>query len=409
MEEKKLIILLKSFPKISETFILQELVLLSQRGFDPIIYARVKPKEETIVHSLMKQLKIKDIRYLPLYSLKTRMIILCLFLKTIIQFGTKVVWKIFMEGRRNAKNDIYKQSILCFYAAIWIIHDLKLCKGAKYHIHAQFLDYPTEIAWIINQLTGIEYSISSHAKDIYTTSKEDIQKYIYQATKIKTCTEYNRIYLSELVGDEKVERIYHGVNCDFFSMQKLQTKIRLLSVARLVEKKGFINILKALDILRIKYPDFIYTIIGHGELHNVIVDYIEFLDIKEHILIIPYATQEVVRDYLSISDVFINASLVTKNGDRDGIPNSVAEAMAMEIPVIATNISGITELVKHKETGYLAESNNAMSIYEGIMYYIENKDAKEMIIRNAFQLIQEHFSAQKVFERCELFYRSLLK
>jgi glycosyltransferase involved in cell wall biosynthesis len=272
------------------------------------------------------------------------------------------------------------------------------------------LDYPAEIAWIIQQLTSIEYSISSHAKDIYTTSKEDIQRYIKHATKIKTCTEYNRQYILGLLGNNEkvVECIYHGVNCNFFSKRKLQKKVRLLSVARLVEKKGYIDILKALDILRIKYPDFIYTIIGHGELHDEIKNYIEFLNLKEQVYLIPYATQEVVRDYLSISDIFINASLIVGSGDRDGIPNSIAEAMAMEVPVIGTAISGITELIKHKETGYLVESSNAMSIYMGIIYYLDNKEDKNLITKNAYQFVKDNFSAQKIFENCGHFYNSII-
>jgi glycosyltransferase involved in cell wall biosynthesis len=400
---------MKSFPKLSETFILQEIALLTKNGFEPVVYARVKPKEETITHAMMSELNI-NVRYFPVYSLKTRLKLLYLFIKTMIQYETKTVWELFMYARKKSKIDIYKQSILCFYATLWVVHDLELNNrtGINYHIHAQFLDYPTEIAYNIHQLTGIEYSISSHAKDIYTTTKEDIHKFVGAAVKIKTCTEYNRKYLSELLGnDTKIERIYHGINCNFFSKRNLQSSIRLISVARLVEKKGFITILKALDILRIKYPNFIYTIIGHGELYGDIMRHISFLNLDKHIHIIPYAAQEVVRDYLSMSDIFINASLVAKNGDRDGIPNSIAEAMAMEVPVIGTAISGITELIKHKETGYLAESKNAMSIYNGIVFYIENREHKEQIIQNAWQFIQDNFCSEKVFEQCKQFYESL--
>lgn len=405
---KQLIIILKSFPKISETFILQELVLLTKNNYKPIIYARVKPKEEKIVHKLVDELNL-EVRYLPRLNFRSKIKLFWILLKMIYKFDAKLIIKLLIDAYKKSRNNIYRQSILCFFGAIWIINDLKLKKGANYHMHPQFLDYPAEITNIIYKITKIEYSISSHAKDIYTTPKELIQEFVSNATHIKTCTKYNYKYLCEATNTpEKIHMIYHGINCDFFSKSKLKKQIRLISIARLVEKKGFFDILKALSILKIRYPDFIYTIIGHGELHDEIIKHIDFLNLNENIQIIPYATQEVVRDYLSFSDVFINASLITKNGDRDGIPNSIAEAMAMEVPVIGTEVSGITELLKHKQTGYLAESKNAMSIYEGILFFLENEDLKDEIVQNAHRYIFENFHYLSVFKKCEEFYMKLV-
>jgi glycosyltransferase involved in cell wall biosynthesis len=404
---KKMIMILKSFPKLSETFILQELVLLHKNGFELFLFARNKTQDEPVTHTMLEDLNI-EVKYIPevkwfrFYSI---------FLTMLIKFKSKRVWRLFVETYKKSKNGISKKrKRFCFYGALYIIKELKIdAKNSNYHIHSQFIDFIAEIAHNIHQLTGIEYSISSHAKDLYTTSKDDIIKYAESANKIKTCTEYNKNYLKELAGNNlQIERVYHGIDCDFFSKRKLQSKIRLISVARFVEKKGYKYILGALDILRNKYPDFIYTIIGHGVLYEDIQSLINSMSLQKNIQIIQYATQEIVRDYLSINDIFINASVITKNGDRDGIPNSIAEAMAMEVPVVGTAVSGITELIKHKITGYLAESYNPESLYEGIIFYLENKDEKDKIIENARAFVNDNFCSKNVFDNCKLFYESVL-
>jgi len=405
--KKKLIMILKSFPKLSETFILQELVLLHKNDFKLFIYARHKTQDEPFTHTLLNDLNI-DVKYIPIPKWYRVYPILLTMLN---KLEPKKVWNLWRETRKKTKNGISKKrKLFSFYGALWIIKDLKIGNGNNdYHIHSQFIDFMAEIAYNIHQFTDIEYSISSHAKDLYTTPKENLIKYMKSAQKIKTCTEYNKDYLQDYNENNlQIERIYHGIDCEFFSKKNLQSNIRLITVARFVEKKGYKYILEALAILKNKYPNFIFTIIGHGILYDDIQKLINSMSLQKNIQVIQYATQEIVRDYLSISDIFINASIITDNGDRDGIPNSIAEAMAMEVPVVGTAVSGITELIKHKVTGYLSESNNSESLYEGIIFYLENKEEKVRIVENARTFINDNFYSEKVFYDCKIFYESVL-
>ena len=404
---KKMIMILKSFPKLSETFILQELVLLHKNKFELFIYARNKTQDEPFTHTILKDLNI-EVKYIPIPKWYR---VYPILLTMLTKFETKKVWNLFVNTRKKSKNRLSKKrKLFCFYGALWIIKDLKIgISNNNYHIHSQFIDFIVEIAYNIHQLAGIEYSISSHAKDIYTTPKEDLIRYMESAKKIKTCTDYNKNYLQSLSENKlQIERIYHGIDCEFFSKKNLQSNIRLITVARFVEKKGYKYILEALAILKNKYPNFIYTIIGHGILYDDIQKLINSMNLQKNIQIIQFATQEVIRDYLSLSDIFLNASIITENGDRDGIPNSIAEAMAMEIPVVGTSVSGITELIKHKVTGYLAESNNSESLYKGIIFYLENKDDRVRIVENAYAFISDNFYSKKKFNDCRLFYESVL-
>lgn len=406
---KQLIIILKTFPKLSETFIQQEIIQLISCGINPIIYSRAYPKNEPYSHPAINGLNL-DVRYIPYATRNGKDSLFRIVHRLRKKYGLSKMIQLYREAMSSTDDMNKSKSRLCVYAALWILDNLNPQDPSSYHIHAQFLDYPTEIAYNIHRLSGIDYSISCHAKDIYTSPESDIKKFVENSTAIKTCTKYNAKYLNDYVNDtKKISTIYHGVDCNFFSQEPSCNPIRLISVARLVEKKGYFTILKALYMLKSRYPNFIYTIIGHGELQQEIQKHISFLHLEKNVILIPYAVQEIIRDYLKQSDIFINASIVTKNGDRDGIPNSIAEAMSMGVPVIATDVSGINELIHHKETGYLAQTRDAASIYNGLVYYLEFPEERKRISRNACKFVQDNFNRDNLFIQCKQFYLERLK
>lgn len=407
--QKTLVFILKAFPRISETFILQEIRRLEERGCPLIIFSRAFPEDEPFVQTVALGLKSK-VYYIPYASPKGRDSVRQLLKRLRMKYDLSLIKKTYRLAKAMGRNNPKNRSRHCVYAALWILDQLDVASPDDYHIHAQFLDYPAETAYYIHLFSGIDYSISCHAKDIYTSPKEDHIRFLASAVALKTCTQYNSEYLKEETGmPDKIHTVLHGIDVGFFSRETLPGKIRLVSVARLVEKKGYFVMMKALDMLNKRYPEFQMTIIGHGKLEAEIREQIRFLHLEEKVIIIPYATREVVRDYLAFSDIFVNASIITKSGDRDGIPNSIAEAMSMELPVVATNVSGIGEIVKHLETGYLADSRDAASIYNGIVYFIENPEERKTIAKRARQFILENFSADKAFEDCEAFYEPLLR
>lgn len=408
--DKQLILILKTYPKVSETFIMHEITQLIASGISPIIFSRMAPTDEPFNH------KEADSHNLPVYYIpyshpqgvdaSYRLLYRCAH-----NYDYPKIRSLCVECYHRYKANKADYGIYCLYGALWILDHLDVTQITQYHIHSQFLDYPTEIAYYMNQISGVEYSISCHSKDLYTSPPENILRFVSCAKGIKTCTEYNAQYLRNLIGDKcPISMAYHGVNCEFFSRNSMiQSELRLLSVARMVRKKGYSFILKSLNMLKVRYPNFRYTIIGHGKLEDSIREQIHFLGLDNNVVIIQYAPQEVIRDYLMHTDIFINASVITHDGDRDGIPNSIAEAMSMEVPVVATDISGIPEIVRHLETGYLANMHDAGSLYNGLVYYIEFPDERKRIVRNARQFITEHFDSNKTFGRCLAFFGQMLK
>lgn len=406
--KQKLIIIIKSFPKLSETFILQELKHLIDQGFSPVIYA-YRSQEEMIHPDAL--LVSPYIRYLSFSAKNIRKNLLPLLLFAYKNCNRNAVKNVFLQSMKTFRTDEDHIMFMCFYAALWIIRDMRLHEAPdKSHIHTQFLDFPTLVANNIKAFIGTEYSISCHAKDIYLTDNDTCIKFIKDAKLLKTCTNFNVDHLAGIVGGaDKLRLIYHGIDTKFFSKEHSCKTLRLLSVARLVEKKGYIYILKALDILKVNYPNFRYTIIGHGKLESQILEYIDYLGLKSKINIITYTSKQTIKDYLEHTDIFLNGSVVTAKGDRDGIPNSLLEAMAMEVPVVATDVSGISEVVAHKQTGYLCESRDPMDIYNGILYYIENPAERMRIAENARKFVEEKFDSENLFEKCADFYQEVME
>ncbi len=404
--EKVLIILVKIFPKVSETFIYKEISLLCQYGYRPIIYSMWPPDGEPSLNKVDLFPDI-EVRYVPPFSDDhDEMKMLMRRLKK--KYSEELINRLARISTTEYATGRGKRKFICCHAAFRIIEDLGFTDPQNYHIHAQFLDYPAEIAYLIHEITGVNYSISCHARDIYTSSPEDIKKVVSNSIGLKTCTHYNAHYLKDIVDVPDIKTVYHGVDCDFFTNHHEEKPLRLLSVARFVEKKGYPYMFEALAKFMEKNSNFILTIIGHGKLEEECRKLIQSHHLEDKVVVIPYASKAIVKYYLANCDIFINASVIAHDNDRDGIPNSVAEAMSMEVPVIATDVSGISELVIHKETGYLAIPNNADSLLDGLEYFIHNPEDRKRIAQNGRSYVLDHFQSKMMFEDCLAFYSEVL-
>ena len=325
------------------------------------------------------------------------------------KYSEKLINQLVYNSTQEYANGMGKGKYIACYAAFRILENLDVVNPQDYHIHAQFLDQPAEVAYLIHKIAGVNYSISCHARDIYTSTPEDIKRVVGDSVGLKTCTKYNALYLKNIVDEpSKIKMVYHGVDCDFFSKGQEEEPIRLLSVARFVQKKGYPFIFEALSMLQKVYPSFILTIIGHGKLEEECRTLIQSYHLEDKVVIIPYASKSIVRYYLKNSDIFINASVIADDEDRDGIPNSIAEAMSMGVPVVATDVSGVPELVVHKETGYLAAQKDAKSLLEGLLFFIYHPEERKDIGANGMDYVKKHFQSKMMFADCLSFYEEVL-
>lgn len=364
--------ILKGFPRLSETFIINEILLLEELGFRLHIFALRNPGE-TSIHEKVHRIRAK-ITYIPDYFWR--------FLFPFLRINIRL-W------RRNP--ELYRQAfsfaLLCslrernsaplkrFVQAAYLAEN-SLPGTGVIHFHAHFSHDPTTVAFFASWLTGLNYSFSAHAKDIYLQSRDFLREKIARAQFVVTCTEYNKNYL-EKIGRRHVPvlRCYHGIDLDIFSgsgKSKPNSCPHILSIGRLVPKKGFPVLIEALFFLRRQGFHFRCTIIGNGPLKQKLQEKISDLMLDDWVKILPPMSQHRILQYYRTADLFALACEVDKDGDRDGIPNVIVEAMAMGIPVVSTHVSGIPECLESGVNGILAAEKDPRAFAEGMIKILRN-------------------------------------
>ncbi len=239
------------------------------------------------------------------------------------------------------------------------------------HIHGNWAHYPATAARFISRLLGINYSFSAHAgADIYR-HPAGLKGKITEALFVNTCTTANHRYLESLCGhslQDKVRVIYHGINLKRFepcSSERTYPPL-VLSVGTLTEAKGFHYAIEACRILKDRGLNFQYMIIGRGEKSSTLKQQIHRLGLDDLVILQDEMPHVALRETYARATAFLAPSVITKEGGRDGIPNVLAEAMAMGLAVIASDVSGIPELVKHEKNGLLAPPGDPEALAESI-------------------------------------------
>ncbi|HEB56774.1 MAG TPA: colanic acid biosynthesis glycosyltransferase WcaL [Gammaproteobacteria bacterium] len=270
-----------------------------------------------------------------------------------------------------------------------------LLKKQCSHLHVHFMDVPAQIAMYASSLSGIPFSITAHANDIFENAFL-LRTKSERATKIITISEFNRQYL-----------IKQGVPEDKLTIVRCATKTpknpknhdepipiapTIGSLGRLVEKKGMDILLKAIKILIQNGHKTHLQIAGSGPLENELKSLSAELGISPNVTFIGAIANEQVPDWLNKIDIFVLACQIDSAGDMDGIPVVLMEAMAHGVPVISTKLSGIPELVIPNKTGLLAEPGSASDLAKKIAEMINNPETRKVFCNNALQHINSEFS-----------------
>jgi glycosyltransferase involved in cell wall biosynthesis len=227
------------------------------------------------------------------------------------------------------------------------------------HIHAHFLGLPATVAYHVWRQTGIPYSLTGHARDIYV--EQTPTEVIRNAAFRTTCTQHNVDYLNEKYPDSPFILVRHGIDVSQYSFRREQSTTppcRLLAIGRLVEKKGFIYLIRACSVLKDWQFPFHLTLIGDGPLRSVVETEISHLEPGMAIMrssLLPHS--EIIQS-LHLADLLVVPSVLAQDGDLEGIPNVILEGMAVGVPVIATPAGSIREAVKNGITGVTVEEKN---------------------------------------------------
>jgi glycosyltransferase involved in cell wall biosynthesis len=400
--------ILKGYPRISETFISNEILLLEKLGFSIHLFSMRRPREN-FTHNSIKQIRA-SVDYLPETLLKPlprllyhNVLLAAKHPKTYAAVA-KIAARRFLRTRKSA-------TIKHLMQAGYLAHRLLPGTGVT-HLHAHFAHSPTSVAMFTSRLTGLPFSFTAHAKDIYTTDPRQLREKIQLARFVVTCTEYNRRHLAGLCDGAQtaIHRIYHGIDTRLFcgSQEKPSPPAppyRILTIARLTPKKGLPTILKALKLLGEQGVVVKHTLIGDGDDREKTMALIESLGLSGISRWLGTRPHHEVLEHFRKADLFVLGCEVASNGDRDGIPNVLLESMAMGVPVVTTHISAIPELVEDQKTGLLVPPGRPDRLAAAMLRLLTDEGLRNRIVPAARRCIADGFDNRQLINDLAAVYR----
>jgi glycosyltransferase involved in cell wall biosynthesis len=400
--------ILKGYPRLSETFIVNEILLLEQLGLKLHIFAMRNPGE-TKVHESVGRVRA-PVTYIPDYFWR------CFF--SFIGANVKLwrrrpgwYWPAFRFALWRSLRQRSSSTIKRFAQAAYLVQ--KCLPGTTVaHFHAHFSHGPTTVAYFASWLTGLHYSFSAHAKDIYIQEHDFLREKIRRADFVVTCTGFNRDYLMRVAGGEApIFCVHHGNDLQMFApaaRRRNDSCPVILSVGRFVPKKGFAGLLRALHKLRQDGWNFYCYIIGGGPLQNELEALQRHLGLDDCVELKRQMSQNELLHYYRQADLFALACEVQSDGDRDGIPNVLVEAMAMGIPVVSTAISGIPELVENSISGLLVPEKDVAALADAMKTLLGQPEVARRLGLAGRDKVERDFDAKRNVEQIRALLRNAL-
>ena len=397
---------LKGYPRLSETFIAQEIAALEARGLN-VLLASLRHPTESRRHPVHDRIRA-PLLYLPeyLYQEPLRVLRAWWRLRRGPAYGAmRSIW--FADLRREPLRNIANRGRR-FGQALVLANELP---ADITWIHVHFLHTPASVARYAAMLRGLPWSGSAHAKDIWTTPDWELREKLAACEWLVTCTATNRDHLAALAPPGRVELVYHGLDLAQFppppeprAMRdggSAGDPVRILSVGRLVEKKGTDVLLDALARLP-AHLQWRLVHVGGGPLHDAMAGRARSLGIADRIDWRGAMMQpELIKEYRA-ADIFVLASRVAHDGDRDGLPNVLMEAQCQGLPCVSTRVSAIPELIEHGVTGVLVEAESAQPLADALAALIADP-ARRAALGSAGQArVVERFGLERNIGRLAL-------
>lgn len=388
--------LTKRFPRVSETFILDEILGLEALGIPLVLFAIAPPGKELLQPDVEKvQSPVFYIR--PYYQrvrdkLKTKLDVLVNHINLFTISPKRYLNVVLYIARKRRHLSTVKHFIEAGQLA------MMLKEKNAVHLHAAFAHGPASVAHFVHLLTGIPFSFAGHAKDIYISAPDLLARKITAAEFVLACSKSARDYLVSLSesNQEKIKLISHGVDIIRFSptgssLDVLDDSIHILGVGRLVEKKGYPVLLEAISILVEKNYKITCEIIGSGPLKAELLNLVNKLKINNVVSFKGSLVHQQIAQAYRTCDIFVQSSIVLSNRDRDGIPNSLLEAMASAKAVVASAVAGIPEVLP-PGCGILVPPDNPQELADALIRLIEDEVLRDNLAKTARSFVVKNYN-----------------
>jgi colanic acid/amylovoran biosynthesis glycosyltransferase len=376
--DRKLGYLFERFPAFTQTFCARELAELYRQGISPPVYSIRRPTEARPANIPLENIPIY---YLPdtnslEFKIRTKL----------IPPRLKDLWSGSGDLRDKGR----------FREAVYLGQRLK--KAQVSHLHVHFAGLASRTAWWIKRLFGITYSFTGHANDIFCPKPEQrvgLADLLREALFVVVVSDFGANWLQRSFPESahKIQRVYNGLDLSVFKPATQEAEpVRLLSIGRLIEKKGFKFLIEACRLLRSSGFSFACQIVGEGPEHDHLQEAIQVSQLSDIVRLRGALPQTEIVELLSQSSIFVFPGVHDSAGDTDNLPTVLIEAMASSLPTIATRIAGIPEIVQHDENGILVPEKDPVRLADAIRSLAGDQALLERFSRASRRIAEEKFA-----------------
>ena len=377
----RLAYLFERFPAFTKTFCAREVAELYRQNFRVPVFSIRRPNDDRPLNISLEDV---DVRYLPdSNSLRFKV------LTRLAARRFSPVW----NPKRDAR-DKHR-----FYEAVHL--------GALFEkqgitaLHAHFAGIAARTAWWIKRLSGMPYSFTGHANDIFVEKADQripLRQLVEDAEFVATETDYSAAYLKAKFPEaaHKIHRVYNGLNLDVFRPAEppASPPLQILSIGRLIPKKGFGYLVQACKYLSDRGLRLRCRIVGAGPEHVPLRQLIDQFRLGSVVDLTGPKTQTEIVELLAQSHVFAFPAAEDGSGDRDNLPTVIIEAMASGLPVVSTGLAGIPEIVSHQMNGLIVPERDVEALADAIAFLAEHVELRKKYGRNGLALVKERFCVE---------------
>lgn len=379
--------LLKMYPRFSETFVLAELLELERQGLRLHVFSLKKP-DDGVFHADVAKLRAR-VTYLPdsavlaprAYAAAHQEI----FAADPQRYGRALAAALRSPRPRLALKHFLRAG---YIAPLLRRHGIT-------HVHAHFASGPSAVALHMHRLTGISYSVTAHAKDIYIDGIDHtaLRAKLGAARFVVTVSDYNRRHLAAFADPERIVRIYNGLDLDRFAPNGASAAEPplVLAVGRLIEKKGLADLVRACALLRARGLVFRCSIVGKGTLERELRALVRELRLDGIVELAGPQPRDRLLELYRRASVFAAPCVVGSDGNRDGLPTVLPEAMALGVPVVSTDVTGIPELVEHGRTGIVVPQHDPSALADAVARLLEDRTTASAFAAAARARVERDF------------------
>jgi colanic acid/amylovoran biosynthesis glycosyltransferase len=376
--DRKLGYLFERFPAFTQTFCAREIAEIYRQGSAPPVYSIRRPAGASPANIPLENVAVY---YLPdtnslEFKIKTKL----------IAPRIKELWSGSGDLRDKGR----------FREAVYLGPRLK--KAQVSHVHVHFAGLASRTAWWLKRLFGITYSFTGHANDIFCPKPDQrvsLGELIHEASFVVVVSDFGTNWLRRDFPDSahKIHRVYNGLDLSVFkSAGSEHHPVRLLSIGRLIEKKGFKFLIETGRLLRSAGLPFVCQIVGEGPEQDRLEELIREHHLSDMVQLTGPLPQTKLVEMLAQSSIFVFPAIHDSSGDTDNLPTVLIEAMASRLPIVATKIAGIPEIVQHDENGFLVPEKDPAQLADAIRALAGNKAMRERFGTASRRITEEKFA-----------------